>query len=119
VGEAFLAEIRERSRRARLFLPHVKALVTSPRGGSARLGLTRVEGEARWEGDPDLPAAAGVSAIVNARAVAEPQAFRVLVEDAVASAAARLGADLSVSRIECFRPSRPVPRHRFAGPAGS
>ena len=118
VGEALVGEIRQRSRRARLLLPHVKTLVAAG-GRSARIALTRTEGEARWEGDAELPAATGFEAIVNARAVAQPEAFRTLVEDAVAAAAKGLGASLAIMRLECFSPARPVPRYRFSGPAGS
>jgi hypothetical protein len=60
-----------------------------------------------------------VPAILNARAVAEPSAFRALVDGAMAAAAERLAASLTVTRLDCFSPSRPVPRYRIAGPAGS
>jgi len=117
IGEALLAEIRARARHADLFVPHAKALIASSRG-SARLAFTRVEAPARWEGDPDLPAETELSAIVNARAVAQPDAFRALVEDAVAAAGRSVGVSLAIGRLECFSPPRPVPRHRLAGPAG-
>jgi G3E family GTPase len=113
VSEAVVAEIRQRARSADLFVPHVKVLVATSRG-SARLSLTRVKGAARWEGDPDLPVETELSAIVNARAAAGPEAFRALVEDALAAAGRSTGASLAASRLECFSPSRPVPRHRLA-----
>jgi G3E family GTPase len=116
IGEALLSEVRVRARQAGLFVPHAKALVATSRG-CARLAFTRVEGPARWEGDPDLPAETELSAIVNARAVAEPDAFRALVEEAVAAAGPSVGASLAIGRIECFSPPRPVPRHRLARPA--
>jgi G3E family GTPase len=117
IGEAILAEIRVRARQAELFVPHAKVLVATSQG-SARLAFTRVEGPARWEGDPDRPAETELSAIVNARAVAEPDAFRALVEEAVAAAGPSVGVSLAIGRIECFSPPRPVPRHRLARPAG-
>ncbi len=113
VGEALVGEMGERLRQTGLYVPHVKVLVATSEG-SARLALTRGEGPARWVGDPDLPAENEVSAIVNARAVTEPAALRALVEDAVGAAGVRLGALVAVSRLECFSPPRPVPRHRLA-----
>jgi Ni2+-binding GTPase involved in maturation of urease and hydrogenase len=112
VGEALVDEIGERLRRASLYVPHVKVLVATS-GGSARLALTRGEGPARWVGDPDMAAEDDVSAMVNARAVTEPAALRALVEDAVVAAGASLGASAKMSRLECFSPPRPVPRHRL------
>jgi hypothetical protein len=112
-AEALVHEIGGRARQAGLFLPHAKILVASSRG-SARLAMTRVEGPATWSGDPDLPAEAELSAIVNARAATEPEALQALVEDAVVAAGRRLGATVAIGRLECFSPPRPVPRHRLA-----
>jgi Ni2+-binding GTPase involved in maturation of urease and hydrogenase len=113
VGEALIAGIATRARQAGLFLPHAKALIATSRG-SARLALTGAEAEAHWTGDPDLPAEPELSAILNARAATEPGALRTLVEETVAGAAPRLGAAMTIRRLECFSPPRPVPRHRLA-----
>jgi Ni2+-binding GTPase involved in maturation of urease and hydrogenase len=116
VGEALMGEMGERLRRAGLYVPHVKILVATSEG-SARLALTRGEGPARWVGDPDLPAEKEISAIVNARAVTEPEVLRELVEDAAHAAGVRLGASARIGRLESFSPPRPVPRHRLVGGA--
>jgi Ni2+-binding GTPase involved in maturation of urease and hydrogenase len=115
-GEALLGAIRERARAAGLVVPHAKMLVATTRG-SARLAFTRASDPPRWEGDPDLPAEPVLSTILNARAVAEPGAFRALVEDAVDATARTVGARLAIERLDCFSPARPVPRHRLAGPS--
>lgn len=113
VGEALMSEMGARLGQTGLYVPHVKVLVATSEG-SARLALTRGEGPARWVGDPDLPAEAGVSAMVNVRAVTEPAVLRALVEDAVGVAGVRLGASAQIGRLESFSPPRPVPRHRLA-----
>lgn len=116
VGEALMGAIGERLRKAGLYVPHVKVLVATS-DGSARLALTRGEGPARWVGDPDLPVEKEISAIVNARAVTEPELLRELVEDAARAAGVRLGASVRIGRVESFSPPRPVPRHRLVGGA--
>ena len=63
-------------------------------------------------------AEAALTTIVNARAVAEPEAFRALVEDAILDAGRTVGAGFAIERMDCFSPARPVPRHRMAGPSG-
>ena len=112
-GEALIGELGARARQAAVFLPHAKVLVASSRG-SARIALTDAEGAASWSGDPDHPPEEALSAIVNARAAMPPEALRALVEDAVAVAGRRLGAEVVTLRLECFSPPRPVPRHRLA-----
>jgi Ni2+-binding GTPase involved in maturation of urease and hydrogenase len=113
VGEALIDELGARARRGAVFLPHAKILVASSRG-SARIAMTHAEAGASWSGDPDLPPETALSAIVNARAAMPPQALRALVEDSVAAAGLRLGAEVATLRLECFSPPRPVPRHRLA-----
>jgi G3E family GTPase len=117
-GEAVLEEIGARARRHGSFLPHAKVLVASSLG-SARLSLTRAEGKASWSGDPDLRPEPELSVAINVRAVAEPEALRLLVEEAVAQAGRRLGASVTLDRLESFRPPRPVPRHRLPAPGES
>ena len=111
-----MEEMGGRARRAGSFLPHAKVLVASSQG-SARLSLTHAQGPASWSGNPDLPPEPDLSAILNARMVAEPEALRLLVEDAVAAAGRRLGAELTLERLESFSPPRPVPRHRLPASA--
>ena len=115
-GEALLEAIRDSARRAGLFVPHAKVLVATARG-SARLAVTRASDPPRWEGNPDLPPESAVTTIVNARAVAEPDAFRALVEEAILAAGRAAGAGFAIERMDCFSPARPVPRHRLAGPS--
>lgn len=116
VGEVLLEEIGGRAHRAGSFLPHAKVLVASSLG-SARLSLTHAQGPASWSGDPDLPPEVALSAIINARMVAEPAVLRILIEEAVATAGRRLGAFVTLERLECFRPPRPIPRHRLGASA--
>jgi Ni2+-binding GTPase involved in maturation of urease and hydrogenase len=111
-GEALLEELGAEARRRRLFLPHAKALLASSRG-SARIALTRAEDRAAWSGDPDLPSETTLSGIVNARAATDPDILRALVEDSWATAGLRLGASIRTLGLDCFRPRRPVPRHRL------
>jgi Ni2+-binding GTPase involved in maturation of urease and hydrogenase len=82
--------------------------------GPRSIGEEVLAGPLRWAGDPNLPPETETSAIVNARAAAEPGVLRTLVEDAVAAAGIRLGASVEIGRLECFSPPRPVPRHRLA-----
>lgn len=118
VGEALASEIAERLRRAGSYVAHVKVLVATSEG-SARLALTRGDGTPAWSGDPDLPAEKEVSALVNARVVADPASLRALVESAAGASGMRLGAVVRMGRLECFSPPRPVPRHRLvAGTRG-
>src|SRR5262249_22811414 len=97
--------------------PHAKVLVATTHG-SARLAVTRASDPPRWEGDPDPPPESALTTIVNARAVAEPDAFRALVEEAILIAGRMVGVEVAIERMECFSPARPVPRNRLAGPSG-
>jgi Ni2+-binding GTPase involved in maturation of urease and hydrogenase len=111
-GDALVEEIGVRTRRADVFVPHAKVLVASSRG-SARVAMTRAGGPSAWSGDPDLPAEAELSAIVNVRAAMAPGALRALVEDAIGAASRRLEASVAIPRVQCFSPARPVPRYRL------
>jgi Ni2+-binding GTPase involved in maturation of urease and hydrogenase len=115
VGETLMEEIGGRARRDGSFLPHAKVLVASSQG-SARLSLTNAQGPASWSGNPDLAPEPELSAIINARMVAEPVALRGLIEDALATSSRRLQAELTLERLESFSPPRPVPRHRLPAP---
>jgi hypothetical protein len=112
VGEGLMDAMQDRLRQAGLYVPHVKVLVATSQG-SARLGLTRGDGPARWVGSPELPETKDISVMVNARVVTEPAVLREIVEEAAGAAAACLGALARIGRLECFSPPRPVPRHRL------
>ena len=56
----------------------------------------------------------GGSLIVNLRAEADPETLRAATENALEEIGAAAGLRLKVEHIEHFRPSRPVPTHRFA-----
>jgi G3E family GTPase len=55
---------------------------------------------------------------VNLRAEADPEALEVAVRRAVAEESQASGAAITVTHLERFRPSRPVPTHRFAAAGG-
>jgi Ni2+-binding GTPase involved in maturation of urease and hydrogenase len=112
LGEALGARIAAGVRALGSPLAHAKVLVASSRG-AARLSLVRAEGEWRWSGDPDLPAEAALSAIVNVRMVADPDALARIVRAAAGEAARSLSASVTVERLESFAPKPPVPRHRL------
>jgi G3E family GTPase len=117
-GDALIHEIARRSREAALFLPHAKALLATSEG-SAWIALTRADGALGWTADRELPPEPQLSAILNVRAAADPDALRALVEQALIAAGHRLGASVEVRRLECFSPPRPVPRHRLASAVAS
>lgn len=52
--------------------------------------------------------------IVNARVAIDPQQLAQQVQHAVRSASRAIGADATFRQTQSFRPSRPVPTHRFA-----
>jgi hypothetical protein len=99
-------------------LAHAKVLVASSQG-AARLSLVRAGGEWTWSGDPDLPAETALSAIVNVRMVADPDALASLVRSAAGAAASALSASVTVDRLESFAPRPPVPRHRLRADGAS
>jgi len=62
------------------------------------------------EGDRLAPSAREFHVVVNLRAQGEPEVLRAAVEDSFAT----LPAQVTVERIECFRPSPPKPERREA-----
>jgi Ni2+-binding GTPase involved in maturation of urease and hydrogenase len=52
--------------------------------------------------------------IVNARVATDPAVLEVAVQSAVEAACAGVGARAEFRQIQCFRPGRPTPTHRFA-----
>jgi Ni2+-binding GTPase involved in maturation of urease and hydrogenase len=117
LGEALGAALGAGVRGLGSPLAHAKVLVASSRG-AARLSLVRAGGEWQWSGDLGLPAETALSALVNVRMVADPEALAGLVRGAVGEAARRLAASVRVDRLESFAPPAPVPRHRL-GPDGA
>ena len=112
LGDALLAGLGEGARRQKMALAHAKVLIASAEG-SARVAITSAAARPQWSGDAALGPARELSVIVNARAGAAPRKLAAIVRAAVASAGDLLGLELSERHFECFRPSPPVPRHRF------
>lgn len=115
LGETLLSSLSEGARRREVALAHAKVLIASPEG-SARVAVTSASAIPQWSGDAALGPAQELSAIVNARAGAEPDTLATIVRDAVVAAGGRLGADIRERHFECFSPPRPVPRHRLPAP---
>jgi Ni2+-binding GTPase involved in maturation of urease and hydrogenase len=112
LGDALGARIAAGVRGLGSPLAHAKVLVASSQG-AARLSLVSADGEWQWSGDPDLPAEAALSAIVNVRMVCDPDALARLVRDAAAETALSLSVSVAEDRLESFAPKPPVPRHRL------
>lgn len=51
--------------------------------------------------------------VVNARVAASPERLEQLVRAQLHASAAKLGAELEISTMQCFRPGRPEPTHRI------
>jgi hypothetical protein len=51
---------------------------------------------------------------INASLCADSDELTQFIRRALDANAAALGLKMSIPRIECFSPSRPAPRHRFA-----
>lgn len=51
--------------------------------------------------------------VVNARVATAPEILTTVVREAVASAAANIGALATINTLQSFRPGRPVPTHRI------
>jgi Ni2+-binding GTPase involved in maturation of urease and hydrogenase len=112
LGDALLTSLGEGARRQGMPLAHAKVLIASSEG-SARVAVTSAAARPQWSGDAALGPARELSVIVNARAGGEPDRLAAMVRAAVASAGTLLDLELSERHFECFRPSPPVPRHRF------
>ncbi len=55
--------------------------------------------------------------VVNARVATSPEELEKHVHDAVQAAAAKVGAQAAVKQVQCFRPGRPTPTHRYSAAA--
>lgn len=51
--------------------------------------------------------------VINARVATDPETLTQLVQNAVQSAAANIGARATINTLQSFRPGRPVPTHRI------
>ncbi len=52
--------------------------------------------------------------VVNARVATAPEELQQHVQDAVEAAAAQVGAQADAQQVQCFRPGRPTPTHRYS-----
>ncbi len=64
-----------------------------------------------------MPSNAEVSnaeVVINARIAVAPESLERIVTDAVGDVSSRLGLNHEIRTLQCFRPGRPVPTHRYA-----
>jgi G3E family GTPase len=95
-------------------IAHLKMTLTPGEGSDiAALNLVRTDGQAELSHRLADETTEG-ELIVNLRAEGDPDRLRAIVETALKSAAARLGADAAIVHCEHFRPGRPQPTHRLA-----
>ena len=87
---------------------HLK-LFTQSDAGYLKAALTANGQEPIVEGALDASPSAQHEILLNLRALADPESLRAIVERAFAALPARL----TWQRVECFRPSPPVPHHRL------
>lgn len=93
-------------------IAHLKAFIRAATG-HVKASICANGEEPLVEGILDASPAREHALILNLRAAGDPSAL----DRAVAQAAAEIPGRVVVTRRECFRPSPPVPQHRF--PAGS
>ncbi|MBK8940939.1 MAG: class I SAM-dependent methyltransferase [Polyangiaceae bacterium] len=99
---------------AELPVAHVKLTSLEPPGGHAALVRRHDAPSVRFEPSAGVREA---SWLVNARVAMDPAQLAPWLERALASAAAP--ATVEWREVEAFRPSRPVPRHRYTFRCGS
>jgi hypothetical protein len=51
--------------------------------------------------------------VINARVATSPEKLQEYVEDALSAACDALGARAEIRQVQCFRPGRPTPTHRY------
>lgn len=72
------------------------------------------------QSEPELSLASEIrtdqaDVLVNARVAVDPESMEQDIRVAAAELGDSLGIDLTVSGLQCFRPGRPEPTHRFGG----
>ena len=93
---------------ARIPIAHLKAFVSSE-DGHVKASVCRNGERPAVAGTLDAPPASRCTITINLRATGDPQALSALVGQAVRD----LPGDFWVDHAEAFRPSPPVPEHRF------
>jgi G3E family GTPase len=121
-GDEMIAGVAARIHRAlaaaRIEIAHLKLTLT-PRDGGGIAVVNAVSSERgpdmafRLDGPVDR-----AEITVNLRAEADPADLERAVRDAVAAESLASGAALAITHLERFRPSRPVPTHRYAAAGG-
>lgn len=100
--------LRQRLGAEAIPIAHLKAVDDTP-SGFLKAALTGNSGEPAVEGALDASPAETHELFLNLRAVGAPELVRAIVEEEVR----RLADDVSVDRLECFRPSPPKPERRI------
>jgi hypothetical protein len=110
--------IRGRLSAQRIEIAHLKmTLAPDADEAAARPGVVNLLGT---EQEPELPRAlerklSQGELLLNVRAEGSPEILREAVETALAASTDARGAQALVRHLECFRPARPTPTHRFTG----
>ena len=81
----------------------------------ALLSLVRQDFVAELSQELPAPLSSG-QLVVNLRAEAEPEVLRGALQESLAGFSRESDWHLDLSHIECFRPGKPVPTHRFTDP---
>ena len=121
-GDEMIAGVAARIHRElagkQIEIAHLKLTLT-PRDGGGIAVVNAVSSERGPEMAFRLDAPVDRAEItVNLRAEAEPADLERAVRDAAAAQGQASGAALAIAHLERFRPSRPVPTHRFAAAGG-
>ena len=109
VAGPLVEEIDARLTRAGGRIAHLKTWTESAQSW-LRVSVTENGQEPGVEGDRLAPSTREFHVVVNLRAQGEPEVLRAAVEDSFAT----LPAQVTMERIECFRPSPPKPERREA-----
>lgn len=112
-AEASLRQVQQGASAAGMAIAHLKAMVASGTT-SDRIALTDDCAEPEWSGEADFDLARQASLVINARLRADPDELAQLIRRALDASAVAFGLKMTIQHIECFSPSRPTPRYRFA-----
>jgi len=103
-----LASLNRLLTSAAISIAHLKVFAQSA-NGYVRAGICRNGDAPSIEGRLDTPPASLYTLTINLRAAGAPEALRALVDRALRDLPGRFRVD----HLEAFRPSAPVPEHRF------
>src|SRR5689334_10242099 len=108
IAGPLLASLNRLLTSAAIAIAHLKVFAQSA-NGYVRAGICRNGDAPSIEGRLDTPPAARYTLTINLRAAGAPEALRALVDRALRDLPGRFRVD----HLEAFRPSAPVPEHRF------